>query len=140
MKSCERYYNTATQSLDAGSTINLIIAGNRVVDSGISIQAEAQSYNVLKPGLYRIEGDLLFDSTATGDVILQIYKDGVALPCTMRRVTVPATGYTAIHTETDLQIESCCCNVNHQFTYVLTSANTGAGDVTFLCTGIMKIA
>lgn len=137
-KSCQRYYNNNAQAFIAGQTINLIIAGNKVVDSGISIETEPQNYTTVKTGLYHISGDVVIDATTEGEATLQVYMDGVALPCTVKNVTLPV-GNTAIHTETDLSLTGCCCNVSHSFTFVLTSV-TAVGSVIEFCSGVLKLA
>lgn len=138
-KSCQRFYNNVPQNLVAGETLQLIIAGSRVVDSGISIETQPQNYETLKTGLYHFAGDVIINVATGGDVELQMYMDGVPLPCTYRRVTVPS-GYREIHTETDLELDGCCCDVSHSFTYRLTSIDTAVGTVTQFCSGITKLA
>lgn len=138
-KSCQRYYNNNAQTIEAGGTTQLVIKGNKVVDSGISIETESQNYTVVKKGLYHISADVVIDGTTAGDVVLTVLMDGVALPCTIRPATLIAGSSTEIHTETDICLASCCCDVNHTFTFVLTSS-TGAGTVTNFCSGILKLA
>lgn len=71
---------------------------------------------------------------------MQPNDNALALPCTLRKVTLPATGNTEIHTETDLALSGCCCCVNHTFTLVATTDTTAAGSVVELCTGLLKLA
>lgn len=139
-KSCQRFYNNNAQALAANSPTQLVIAGTRVVDTGLSIETQPQSYSTLKTGLYHIAGDAVVEGSAGGTAVLQIYMDGVALPCTKRTRTIPATGYVEIHTETDLELDGCCCDVKHTFTFVIVTDTTAAGDVVELCTGIIKEA
>ena len=101
--------------------------------------AERKNYTVVKKGLYHISADVVIDGTTAGDVVLTVLMDGVALPCTIKPATLVAGSSTEIHTETDICLESCCCDVNHTFTFVLTSS-TGAGTVTNFCSGILKLA
>lgn len=138
-KSCQRYYNSSNQALAAGQSLQLAIAGAKVVDSGISIETEPLNYTVVKTGLYHFSGDLVINVATAGDVVFEIYMDGVPLPCTYRRVTVPS-GYREIHTETDLELTACCCDINRNFTYRLTSLDTAVGTVTQFCSGILKLA
>lgn len=138
-KSCERYYNNNNQVLNAGTTIQLVIAGSKVVDSGIAIDVQPQSYTILKTGLYHISADVVVDANVAGNVVFQVYMDGVALPCTTKTVTL-AEGETAIHTETDLRLSACCCDVSHNFTFTLSSPAAAAGNVIEFCSGILKLA
>lgn len=139
-KSCQRFYNNNAQALAAGTATQLVIAGSRVADTGISIETQPQSYTTLKTGLYHIAGDVVVEGSAGGTAVLQVYMDGVALPCTKRTRTIPATGYVEIHTETDLELDGCCCDVNHTFTFVITTDATATGDVIEFCSGVLKLA
>lgn len=139
-KSCVRYFNNSPQTLAANAATVLTLAGAKVVNSGESIQVEPQSYDTVKIGLYRLAADAVIASSAAGELTLQWYMDGVALPCTLRKVTLPATGNTEIHTETELTLSGCCCCVNHTFTLVATTDSTAAGSVAELCTGLLKLA
>lgn len=139
-KSCQRFYNNNAQTLAAGATLQLQIAGTKVVDSGISIETEPNNFTTVKTGLYHIAGDVSITPTAGGTVTFQVYMDGVALPCTLRTITLPATGSREIHTETDLCLSGCCCDVSHTFTFQLTSVDTAAGSVIQSCFGILKLA
>jgi len=138
-KSCQRFYNNTPQALAAGQELQLAIAGAKVVDSGISIETDPLNYTVVKTGLYHFTGDVVINVATAGDVELQMYMDGVALPCTYRRVTVPS-GYREIHTETDLELTACCCDINRNFTFRLTSIDTAVGTVTQFCSGVLKLA
>lgn len=138
-KSCEQYYNTNPQALAAGATIPLNILGNRVVDTGVSIEAEPNGFQTLKTGLYAISADIVINTTTDGDVILQIKRDGVVLPCSVRRFTA-GTGYREVHTETKQLIEGCCADVSHTFTFELVSVDTAVSSVTSVCAGMTKLA
>ena len=139
-KSCVRYFNNSPQTLAANAATVLTLAGAKVVNSGESIQVEPQSYDTVQIGLYHLVADAVITSSAAGELTLQWYMDGVALPCTLKRVTLPASGNAEIHTETDLELSGCCCCVNHTFTLVATTDSTAAGSVIELCTGLLKLA
>ncbi len=138
-KSCQRYYNSNPQALAVSSDVQLVLVGNKVVDTGISIEAEPQSYITLKTGLYHFVGDVVINATATGAVRFSIYMDGVELPCTIRHETL-AVGMNEIHTETDLELSGCCCDVTHSFTFRVRTDATATGNVVELCTGVLKLA
>lgn len=139
-KSCVRYFNNSPQTLAANAATVLTLAGAKVVNSGASIQVEPQSYDTVKIGLYHLSADAVITASAAGVLTLQWYMDGVALPCTIKRITLPASGNAEIHTETDLELSGCCCCVNHTFTLVATTDSTAAGSVVELCTGLLKLA
>lgn len=137
MKSCERYYTNNAQTLIAGGT-DILTLGAKVVDTGVSIEADTQSYTTVTKGLYHISGDIVVTSaTADGNGTFSVYMDGVQLPCTIRQFTT-VDGSVAVHTETDLYLNGCCCEVSHTFTFVVEST-TAVGTVTS-CTGITKLA
>lgn len=137
MKSCVRYYNNSVVALAAESTVQLQVAGTRVVDTGLSIQTEPMSYNIVKSGLYHLSEDIIVDATTPGDLTIVIYKDGVPLPCTQKEVHA-FTGENIYHIETDLMIRGCC-DINHTFTYFVIS-DDAVGNITHICTGIIKEA
>lgn len=138
-KSCQRYYNSNTQPLAVSTDLQLTIAGARVVDTGVSIETEPQSYTTLKTGLYHLAGDVVINATAGGAVRFSIYMDGVELPCTVRHETV-AAGFNEIHTETDLELTGCCCDVTHSFTFKVRSDATATGNIVEFCSGVLKLA
>lgn len=138
-KSCQRFYNNNIQALPVDTTLQLIIAGSKVVDSGISIETEPQNYTTIKTGLYHFVGDVTIEATAAGVVVFQMYMDGVPLPCTKKTKTL-AVGYNNIHTETDLCLDGCCCDVSHSFTYQIVSDATATGDIVEFCSGVLKLA
>lgn len=138
-KSCQRFYNSTSQALPVSSTVQLAIAGTKVVDSGISIETEPMNYTTVKTGLYHFAGDVIINMTAGGVVVFRMLMDGVVLPCTVRTFTA-GTGYREIHTETDLELDGCCCNVAHTFTFEIVTDATATGTVTQFCSGITKLA
>lgn len=138
-KSCQRFYNNNSQAIEANASTQLVIAGTKVVDSGISIETEPQNYTTLKTGLYHISGDVTINATAAGVAVLQVFMDGVAMPCTKKTISLIA-GNNNIHTETDICISACCCDVSHTFTFVITTDATATGSVTEFCSGMLKLA
>lgn len=116
----------------------LTIAGARVVESGLCIETQPQSYTTVKTGLYHLSADIQAVVTTPGIGTLEVYMDGVLLPCTAISSSLPA-GITTMHTETDLELTGCCCDVYHNFTFVLTTT-AAVGNVAHVCTGITKVA
>lgn len=137
-KSCQRYYNISAQPFAADETIQLAIAGARVVDSGVAIETEPMSYNITKTGLYHISADVIVDVTTLGSAVFNAYLDGVPLPCMTRAIRLPV-GYNEIHAETDLSFSHCCPCINKTITFTITSEDA-VGTVTQFCTGVLKLA
>lgn len=137
-KSCVRYYNNVAQTLAATTTVPLVLSGSRVVDTGISIEVENQSYTIVKPGLYHIAADVDVNLTTAGDIVLQGYMNGVPLPCTTRNVT-GTDGHNLVHSETDLAIGGCC-DISKAITWTIQSVGVAVGTIDGNCTGVLKNA
>lgn len=89
-----------------------------------------------KSGLYHLSADVTYTPTAAGVAILQLYKDGVALPCAIAQQTVAAGNVYTNHIETDLCLTTCCVNRP-----VITLDISGvAGTVNHTCVGAVKLA
>lgn len=138
MKSCARFFNNNAQNLAVAGTTQLAL-GTRVVDTGVSIETDIQSMTTLTKGLYHIAADIAIDTVTAGNAVFSVYMDGVQLPCTYKPLTLVADSQIGVHTETDLYLDACCCNVSHTFTFVLTST-TAAATVNNFCAGITKLA
>lgn len=138
-KSCVRYYNAAAQEFAAGSTTQITLAGAKVVNSGISIDADPQSYTTHTNGLYHISADVNVLATTAGTVTIEWQMDGTVLPCTMKAQTL-ALGSNAIHTETEIDVHGCCCDTEHVFTLVMVADATAIGTIVHVCSGIIKEA
>lgn len=134
-KSCVRAYNNNPQTFTATPT-QLNLEGIQVVDSGCSLRLDDASIRVNKSGLYHLSADVTYTPTAAGVVILQLYKDWVALPCAIAQQTVTAGDVYTSHIETDLCLTTCC--VNHPLITLDISGVTGT--VNHTCVGAVKLA
>ncbi len=134
-KSCIRTYNNSPQAFTAALT-PLNIEGTPVVKSGCSLSLNTASIRVNRSGLYHLSADVTYTPTTAGVAIIQLYKDGVALPCAISQQTVTTgTVYTA-HIETDLCLSTCC--VNHPL--ITLDISGVAGTVNHTCVGMVKLA
>ena len=134
-KSCVRTYTNIPQTVtDALTTI--IIDGTPVVESGTSLSLNPSSISVNGSGLYHFSSDITFTPTADGAFVVQMYKDGVALPCAVSSETVTSGVTVTTHIETDLVLSSCCA-VTPSITVVTSGV---AGTVTHTCTGGLRLA
>lgn len=141
-KSVARFYNNVAQAFAADSTTVLVISGNQVVLNGKGISAYNNGYTILKAGIYRISADAVVTGSAAGLLALQVYLDGLLLPCTVRKQSITADATTSIHTETEIDFNKVCpctSDVNHRITFVLVTDAASAGIVDNLCTGVTKI-
>lgn len=135
-KSCVRYSNAATQALAAATPTTLILAGTPAVDSGCSLCVRGSGIIVNKPGLYHFSADVTVNPTAAGTVVVQLFKDGVAVPSAVGRDTAETGNIFTIHIETDLEVGACCVN-KPTFTVVVSGV---AGNVINVSAGALKLA
>jgi len=134
-KSCIRVYNNSAQAFTAALT-PLNIEGTPVVESGCSLRLNTANIRVNKSGLYHLSADVTYTATAAGTVVVQLYKDGVALPCAISQQTVAANDVNTAHVETDLEIITCCVNRP-----LITLGISGvAGTVNHTCVSAVKLA
>lgn len=134
-KSCIRVYNNTPQTVTDTAT-TLILEGTSVVESGCSLTLNASSITINKSGLYHLSADISFIPTAAGTFIVQLYKDGVALPCAIVQDTAETGNVFAAHIETDICVNACCVN-KPQITLVVSGV---AGTITRTCVGALKLA
>lgn len=134
-KSCVRAYNNAAQPFTAALTpLNLL--GTPVVDSGCSLTLNPASIQINKSGLYHLSADVTYTATEAGTAVVQLYKDGIALPCAINQNTVAADSTYTVHIETDICVNTCC--VNHPAITLDISGVTGT--VNHICAGACKLA
>lgn len=134
-KSCARVYNNNNQTVTAALT-PLVLEGSPVVDSGCSICINSGNFVIEHSGLYHLSADVTFTPTSSGTFVIQFYKDGIALPCTLTQAIVSAGNTVTLHVETDLQIGTCCIN---QPSITLDTSGV-AGTVNHVCSGVLRLA
>lgn len=135
-KSIVRVYNDAPQAFLADPVTTLALEGTPVADCGCSLRLNAASIQAVKSGLYHFSADVTFTATTAGDAVVQLYKDGVALPCAISTQTVVAGSVYTAHVETDLVINTCCISCP------AISLRIGGveGTVNHVCAGALKLA
>lgn len=139
-KSIARFYNQTAQAFAANAITPIAVNANQVVLEGNAIEAPLNGYRINKTGLYTISCDVALLGTTAGNVVLQGYLDGVAMPCTTRNVTLVADAYTPVHFDTDILFEPVCrCqnNTSHAITFAVVSTG-GAGSIVNVCSGVKK--
>lgn len=134
-KSCIRVYNPVSQTVTATAT-PITLAGTPVVDSGCSLTLNPASIRVNKSGLYRFSADVIFNPTAAGTLVVQLYQDGIAIPSAIASDTAETGNLVPIHIETDLCLN--VCRVNCPVIALVTSGV--AGSVTNVSFGALKLA
>lgn len=108
-------------------------------DTGCSIDGQPSGARICKGGLYEFSFDTFVTSTAAGTVKVQLYKDGVPLPCAQDSVTLVASAIENMHFSTRLEV-ACCCAIQPVFTVVFTSADVTALTVNHTALGVVKLA
>lgn len=103
-KSVQRVFNNSSQEfLAIGTTLNLL--GALATDTGVSIKTNINNFSFDYNGTYRISADVTLEPTTTGVATLQLYKNGVALPCAICTKTAMSDVIYTLHVETDLYLK-----------------------------------
>lgn len=108
-------------------------------DTGCSIEGQTGGARILSSGLYAISFDTVVTSAAAGTVTVQLYRDGVPLPCALSRITLAAAGTGNMSFSTVLDF-STCCNVKPVLTAVFTSTDITALTIDHTSLNIVKQA
>lgn len=108
-------------------------------DTGCSIGGQTGGAKICKGGLYEFTFDTFVSSAAAGTVRVQLYKDGVPLPCAQDSVTLAAGATGNMHFSTRLEV-ACCCAVQPVYTVVFTSTDVTALTVNHTALGVVKLA
>lgn len=134
MKSVQTIYNSTSQTvLTTGSTLQLL--GNKCTNCGCSITTNSNNFIINNSGTYRFSFDVTFTPTAAGTAVIQLYKNGIALPCAISTVSVAeATTYTT-HIETILNVPVCCM-LKPEFSVIISGI---AGTVDNIGANVLKV-
>jgi hypothetical protein len=79
-------------------------------DTGCSIGHSSGSATIRHTGLYTFNFDGYGVGTTAGVVIVQMFKDGVAVPCAIDAQTVAIGDTRNLHFSTTLVVPTCCAN------------------------------
>lgn len=130
-KSIERAFNNVSQAfVSTGTTLNLL--GTLATDTGVSISTNTNNFTINTCGTYIISADVTFEPTGAGNVIVQLYKNGVALPCAISIFTVAVGDIYTLHVETDLYLK--------EDDIISVNISGVAGDVTWIGATCEKLA
>ena len=123
VRSCSTTYTNSNQTVTEAVT-TLSILGGEVTSTGKCINAQASGFSVKASGLYRIGFDVTLDPTAAGTAVIQMTKDGVAMPEAVATVTTVANALVTVHVETTRYI-AVPCHVNSPAYGVVSSGVAG---------------
>ena len=149
MSCCNKFKKSA---LDAYSNVsrtylvnNNIIYDNAYVLNGQSIAytAGSSTANIVKSGLYLVMFSADAIATTAGIIIMQLFRNGVAVPSAIASTTAANTTDTnniTLHTLIEVD-DACCCSGVGSSQIPLVITNTGVGvDVTNAKLDIVKLA
>lgn len=106
-KSAQQAYNTAAQPyVAAGTTLNVL--GAQCTDCGCSINTSTLGMTIQNAGLYYLSAAVTSTPTAAGTQVVQLFNNGVAIPCAVSTVTTTAGSITTQEVETVVPISACC--------------------------------
>lgn len=135
-KSAQVALNTVAQATTAaGTTVNVL--GSLLTNTGCSIDTNNAGFRINNSGLYRIRYVITFTAAAAGTMVAQLFKDGVALPCTLVQNTVAAGSVYTIAVEAPALVVGTCCNICPNITAVVSGVN---GTVDYVCASAVKLA
>lgn len=136
LESCSNTPTLVNPSLPGGANATFDIT---VTDTGCSIGSQPGGAKICNGGLYEISFDTFATATGAGTVKVQLYKDGVAMPCAQDSFTYVAGATAGMHFSTRLEI-ACCCAVNPVFTVVFTSTDVTELTINHTALGVVKLA
>lgn len=95
--------NTTTSSVDSNGTIPLTTIARR---RGCSLQSSNNGVVLEKAGYYKVSGTITFTAPATGNVIIDLAKNGIKIPgiqsvatvatATTQYITLPIDGIVRV--------------------------------------------
>ena len=135
-KSAQVALNTNTQNVAASGT-SLAVLGSQLTDTGCSIDTTSAGFRINASGLYRIRYVFTFTAAAAGTVTAQLFKDGVALACTLVQNTVAADGIYTVAVEAPALVVGTCCNICPTITATVSGV---AGTVDYVCASAVRLA
>lgn len=135
-KSAQVALNTAAQPIAAaGTTVEIL--GSRLTDTGCSVRTDNAGFKISASGLYNIRYVFTFVADTAGVLTAQLYKDGVALPCSLSQDTVEAGSTYTIAIEAPALVVGTCCNICPTITAMVSSV---AGTITRVCASVIRLA
>ena len=132
-------YNSTTQTLAVGASYTFDT--NRIA-TGCTVGhvAGTPAFVLTKPGYYYVSFNTTFTSQTTGDVTVQLLKDGVAVPGATGTQTIATAGdISSVAFATIVKVLPSCCAIDNTATLTFTvdgvaiDATVAAVNITKLC-------
>ena len=120
-------YNTNTQAIVSNGILNFTT--DRIL-TGCTATRDGQAFQLNKPGYYYVTFNAVAAATTTvGELSVELYSNGVAVPGAIATLTTTTAGDNANYAfSTIVRVPPSCCVVNNAVT--LTVVNTGV-DATY---------
>ncbi len=134
-KSCVRVYNNSVQPVFENPA-TLTLEGTPVVESGCSLTLNPSSIVINNSGLYHLSADVTFTAVSKGNSVIQLYMDGLPLPCAVAKDFTESGNTFTTHVETEVCVQTCC--MKHPAITLVTSGVDG--EVSHTCVGVLKLA
>ena len=131
--SSQTAYNNTTQTVPATTTA-VAIMGNLVTNTGRCITTQNGGFIIKKSGVYTIKCDITFTATAAGTETIQLYLNGVIMPCSVNSYTTTESGIVTLHTETTVYIPICCKSTST----ISINVSGVAGTISHVCANALK--
>lgn len=140
-KSALETYNNTTQTFDATVTGGVPVTFTNVsVDTGCSIESQTGGARILCSGLYEFSVDTTFENVTGGGIVtVQLYQNGVALPCAQASATVAAGDTGSLSFSTRMCVSTCAAT-QPSYSVVFTSTTATEVEVTHVALGVVKLA
>lgn len=110
------------------------------IQKGVTATVNGNSIQLNRCGVYAVSVDMSLTPSAEGDVVIQLYKDGVAMPqakATGTGATTTAANYSfGTLVQCDRNNTNCCCTSPVTLTLVNDSENSVTGDINVVVTKI----
>ena len=131
-KSLIQVANQSTQAVALNSIIGL---GSTQRRFGCNCRLSGNAIELDGAGYYTVDANVTVEPTASGNVIVALYDNGVQIPGAIAYSFVAnATDPTTISINTTVR-QGCCCDVADNLTLVLIE---GAGNVTNVSMRVIK--
>lgn len=140
-KSALETYSNTTQTVNPSTAGGASVTFTNVsTDTGCSIESQNGGARILCGGLYEFTVDATFSLVATpGTVTVQLYQNGVPLPCAQASVSMIVDDVDSVSFSTRMCVSTCQA-LQPSYTVVFTSDAVTELNVTHVALGIVKLA
>lgn len=131
--SAQTAYNNTSQTVPATTTA-VAIMWNLITNTGKCISTQNGGFVIKESGVYTIKCDVTFTAGDAGTETIQLYLNGVVMPCSVNSYTTASAGIITLHTETTAYIPVCCRATSN----IAINVSGVAGTITHVCATAVK--